>query len=245
MSLTIRDLYNDGMALLGIYNPDYAPQTARDHVLNDITAALQIMQLAGEDFYAREELELGLLPGIDAYDLPERVQQILEPARLAGGRSLMGLRTRSELDNFGSVFLGSYDQIPNGSPLAYFVETLRDDAGADATQIKLHVTPAPAESDQIMLNVINDPPLYTAADLCGNSPTPPVPHKYHESILQPIVRMNVTTCDLYARNRAGFPMIEQGYLKALTLLGLADPRPGNPDTVSNELKAQAQPKAAQ
>jgi hypothetical protein len=245
MSLTIRDLYNDGMALLGIYNPDYAPQTARNHVLNDITSALQIMQLAGEDFYSREELPIGLQAGVSVYSLPERVQQVLEPARLAGGRSLMGLRTRSELDNFGPVFLGSYGSTPSGEPLAYFIETLRDDSGPDATQIKMHVTPPPATPVELMLNVINDPPVYTADDLCGESPTPPVPHKYHESVLQPIVRMNVTTCDLYARNRSGFPMIEQSYLKALTLLGLSDPRPNNPDTVNKELKAQAQPKPAQ
>lgn len=245
MSLTILDLYNDGMALLGIYNPSVVPQEVRDHVLSDINQALQLMQLAGEDFYSREYLPITLAAGTSLYSLPEEVQQILEPVRLSNGSTLVGLKSRSDYDKFGETFLGVIGNVPNGEPLAYFVETLRDNAGPDATMINFYVTPAPASETTLILNVINDPPSYTLSDLQATpAPTPPVPHKYHESVLRPLVRMNVTSCDLYARKQEGYRMIERDYLKALTLLGLADPRPGNSYEVNAELKAEAQTKQA-
>lgn len=246
MSLTILDLYNDGMALLGIYNASVVPQEVRDHVLSDINQALQLMQLAGEDFYARENQSLSLVAGTNEYSLPEIVQQVLDPARLSSnGQTLMGLKTRSDYDKFGQTFLGIFGDVPNGIPLAYFVETLRNDTGADSTQINFYVVPAPSANDTLILNVINDPPCYQASDLAASPPpTPPVPHKYHESVLRPLVRMNVTSCDLYARKQEGYRMIERDYLKALSLLGLADPRPGSPYAVNAELKAEAAPSRA-
>ena len=240
MSPTILDIYNDGLALLGIYNSTNAPATAKAHVLNDITAALQQMQMAGEDFYARENYSLSLIGGQNSYSLPETVQEVLDPARLSSGVTLTSLKTRSELDNFGPMFMGTLGAIPQASPMAYFVECLRDDSGADATQINFWVVPTPAANDTLALNVINDPPLYTSSDLTATPPpTPPVPHKYHESILLPLVRMNVTTCELYTRNRAGYDQIKADYLRALTLLGLADPSPNSSGSVNAELKTQA------
>jgi len=245
MSLTILDLYNDGMALLGVYNASVVPQEVRDHVLSDINQALQLMQLAGEDFYAREPLSLSLSAGVASYSLPEPVQQILEPVRRSDGTTLFALKSRTDYDKFGQTFLGISGSIPNASPIAYFVETLRNDAGPDATEINFYVVPAPASADTLTLNVINDPPAYSASDLTGTSPVPPVPHKYHETVLRPLVRMNVTSCDLYARKQEGYHMIERDYLKALTLLGLADPRPGGAYKVNAELKAEAQPRQQQ
>ena len=246
MSLTVRNLYDNGLTLLGIYDPDYAPQPARYQMMDAINAALQLMQMAGEDFYAREILDVSLVAGTNMYSIAEAVQQVLDPARLSGGRILMPLATRSELDNFGPLFLGQINAPALGEPLAFFVETLRDDSSADATSINLWVVPTPAANDTLTLNVINDPPHYTMADLCSDpSPTPPVPHKYHESVLLPLVRMNVTTSDLYRRNNGGYPQIERDYQRALTLLGLADPRPKNPYKVNDELRAQAQPRTPQ
>ena len=261
--MTVRELFNDGLSLLGIQNPDLSPLTARAHVLQDITAALQLMQLAGEDFYCREELILALAVGTGAYILDSSVQTVLDPARLSGGKSLCGLQSRTQLDDFGPLFLGTNETMANGIPLAYYVETLRESpgtvqtttviggvatttttttetTGAEATRIILHVTPKPSATDTLTLNVIKEPPLYTSEDLCDTSPTPPVPHRYHESILLPLVRMNVTTCDLFARNAAKYPMIEADYQRALTLLGLADPRsPKPPGSHVNSLRKTA------
>jgi len=342
--MTVRELFNDGMALLGIQNPDVSPQSARDHVLQDITAALQLMQLAGEDFYCRAEETVSLAIGTGYYDLPSSVQTVLEPARLSGGKSLIGLGSRTQLDDFGPLFLGSNDAVANGSPLAFFVEALKADAltaavatgnmvvtgagttavngiyipngtylsrprwkltGAvtgtnlnaiywmgsywqisnssnylyqsasdvaspelasgwaaafpgvtpvpainaeetapavqtDSVKLRLHVIPKPSATDTLTLNVVNEPPVYAAADLCGTSPVPPVPHKYHESILLPLVRKNVTLCDLFVRHSAKLPLIEADYQRALTLLGLADPRkPKPPGSSVDQLRPSA------
>ena len=212
------------MALLGIQNPDVSPPTARAHVLNDIKAALQLMQLSGDDFFSRTEATLRITAGTAMYELESGMQTILEPVRLSGGQSLIELRSRSQLDNFGPLFLGSNDAVSAGTPLAYFVEPLAS-GDADTPTLRMHITPTPAENDTITLNVIEEAPTYTTDDLLDDADTvPPVPHKYHESILLPLVRKNVTACDLFVRNAAKLPAIDADYQRALTMLGLADPR---------------------
>lgn len=241
MSLTIRDLFNDGMALLGIYNPDYSPQIARDHVLTDITAALQLMQMAGEEFYCREEYSLSLQSGAASYALDSDIQKVLEPARLeSSGATLINLRSRSQFDSFGPAYMGQ-ESTQNGTPIAYYVDALKsmDDNSSNSSSITIRVTPTPSQADTLNLYVVRNAPSYTIADL-ADPPEPPTPHKYHESILLPLVRMNVTTCDLFARNAQRLPSIQADYSRALSLLGLADPRKASNDAVSPELKSSNQ-----
>lgn len=237
MSLTIRDLFNDGMALLGIYNPDYSPQIARDHVLSDITAALQIMQMAGEEFYCKEEYPLPLQAGVSSYALEAGIQKVLEPARLdSSGATLINLRSRSQFDSFGPVYMGQ-DSVENAPPIAYYVDALRsqDENSSNSSSITIRVVPTPSQDDSLFLNIVRNAPSYTIEAL-ANPPEPPTPHKYHESILLPLVRMNVTTCDLFARSAQRLPSIQADYYRALSLLGLADPRKASSDAVSLELK---------
>lgn len=224
------------MALLGIYDPDYSPQIARNHILSDITAALQLMQMAGEEYYSREEKILQLDPGVSGYALEGTIQKILEPVRLASNEStLFNLKSRTQFDSFGPAYLGQ-DSIPNGSPIAYYVDALKSTGGSpDSSSITIRVTPTPSQADSLYLYVIRNAPSYTMADLAGNL-QPPTPHQYHESILLPLVRMNVTTCDLFARNAQRLPAIQADYYRALSLLGLADPRKASSDDVSTELK---------
>lgn len=346
--LTVRQIFDDLLGTLGVDNPDTSSDSLRASVLGYITAGLQLMQLAGEDFYCREELDVALSTGTGHYDLPAAVQTVLKPARLSGGKPLLGLTSRTQLDQFGPLFLGSTSAVADGTPIAYFIEALKAGAltpavatgnivvagaGAspangtytksgtlndgknfyvknntplftienngsgqwgiwynpsasgskngyyfgsngdvpsaatgwssasgsdpaptvtaetstqtgetDSAMIRLHVIPKPAASDTLTLNVINEPPTYTADDLCGTSPTPPVPHKYHESILLPICRMNVTVNPSFARHKDKLPQIQAEYLRALVTLGLADPRKPKPDeSNSNRLKALAAP----
>ena len=236
--MTVRDLFNDGMALLGIYNADYSPQAARDHILADITAALQVMQMAGEEFYCREEFPLSLAQGQASYALPDDIQRVLEPARLqSSGATLITLRSRSQYDSFGQAFLGQLSSAATGSPLAYYIDALKTTStSGDSSAVTLRLTPAPNSNDTLNLYVIRNAPSYTVSDL-GASPVPPVPHQYHESILLPLVRMNVTSCDLFSRNAARLPAIRDGYNRALALLGLADPRKASTDSVSTELRS--------
>lgn len=344
--MTVRQIFDDLLGTLGVDNPDTSSATLRASALGYITAGLQLMQTAGEDYYCREELPVSLASGTGYYDLPSTVQTVLKPARLSGGKNLLGLTSRTQLDQFGPLFLGSTDAVEDGTPIAFFVEALKADALApaaatgnvvvsgsgttgangtytlagatggkplyvkgtdplytiqwesalwnlfynaigatvratlytsssavatpdlaaswaayagaspaptiaseistetgqtDSAKIRLHVIPKPAAGDTLTLNVIKEPPAYTAADLC-NGAIPPVPHKYHESILLPICRFNATTSTHFRRNKDKLPQIQADYLRALTILGLADPRKPNPDdSNSNRLKSLASP----
>lgn len=243
--LNLRQLFNDGLELLGYDNPDVSPIVIRERVLADIHAALQTMQMAGEDFYCREPHTVSLTTGTGAYTIEKPVQKVLDPVRI-DGLPLRKLDSRQQLIDFGPLFLGQVSRvIPNGQPLAYFVESLGDvtrsesvTRNADSVKIVLHVIPPPASNQTLTLDAIFEPPVYATSDLCvENVPVPPVPHQYHESILRPLVRMNLTTCSRFERNKEKLPQIQADYLKALTLLGLADPRTPKPaGSNSYELK---------
>lgn len=331
--MTVRQIFDDLLSTLGVENPDTSPAVLRLSALSSITAALQLMQNAGEDFYGREEIPVALEAGTGSYDLPTEVQTVLGPARISSGKRLVALTSRSMLDQFAPLCMGSLEDLEQGTPIAYFVESLRGSsldttevsvsgagladangtysllgvidgetiytnpqgfilgiypldgaaiitwpdhfdcyscaggisgswttllhatgpapsvaavAEADSVRIRLHVAPTPKEADTLTLDAIKEPPAYTMADLCGNSPVPPVPHKYHESILLPLCRMNITTNPHFARHKDKLPQIEADYLRALTLLGLADPRRPKPDeSNSNRLKSIAAPQGGQ
>ena len=242
--LTVRQIFDDLLGTLGVDNPDTSSATLRTSALGYITAGLQLMQTAGEDFCCREPLSVSMTSGTSPYTLDKTVQKVLFPARLSTGATLKVLTSRTQLDDFGPLFLGQVSRtVPNGTPIACFVESLRETASdklSDSVAILLHVVPKPSGSMTLTVDAIKEPPTYTASDLCGTSPVPPVPHKYHESILLPICRMNATTSPHFARHKDKLPQIQTDYLRALTLLGLADPRKPKPDdSNSNRLKALA------
>jgi len=346
--MTVRQIFDDLLGTLGVDNPDTSSNSLRVAVLGYISAGLQLMQLAGEDFYCREDIDLSLASGTGSYDLDSDVQTVLAPLRLSGGQPLRALTSRSQLQDFGPLFLGQTSRtVAGGTPIAYFVESSKSDAltvakatgnivvaGAGSTvvngtytlvgiidgkpfyfkntasniylrwgttrwellggigiganyysastsatpdlaaswtagvaaapvptvtaemstptgeddpaKITLHLLPVPSATGTLKVPVIKEPPTYTADDLCGTSPTPPVPHQYHESILLPLCRMNVTTHPSFARHKDKLTQIEADYLRALTLLGLSDPRKPKPeDSNSNRLQSLAEKPAQQ
>lgn len=239
--LTVRQIFDNMMLLLGCENPDTSPQTVRDEVLAGIQAELQKMQMAGEDFYCRETATQALTAGTSVYVLAADIQKVLNPVKISGA-PLHALDSREQLDDFGPLFLGQTSRtVTSGTPIAYLVESLREISGNDNVRIRLHVVPTPNASPTLSFDCIKEAPLYDAADLC-NDAVPPVPHQYHESILLPLCRKHVTTLPYFRRNAALLPQIEDAYQTALVLLGLADPREKKPRTseVSPELKGARQ-----
>jgi len=325
--LTVRQIFDDLLGTLGVDNPDTSSASLRTSVLGYIQAGLQLMQLAGEDFYCSEEEAVALLAGTGAYELDSDVQTVLAPVLLANGQPLRQITSRAQWQDFGPLFYGQASRtVPNGTPIAYFVEATKAEAlttaaptgnivvsGAgsssangtyfpiadlngksrwvnsttptcilfydpswltgswritaggnpnyesvstesspagltfvtnggtapapavtaelstptgedDPAKITIHVLPVPSATGTLTVPVIKEPPTYTADDLCGTSPTPPVPHKYHETILLPLCRMNVTTNPSFARHKDKLPQIEADFIRALTVLGIADPR---------------------
>lgn len=244
--LTLRNIFDVALFDLAIENADHAPVPVRVAVLGYITAALQTMQAAGEDYYSREETTVSLLTGTASYALAKEVQTVLDTPRI-GSRGLMKLTSRSRYDNFGPLFMGQLSSsVPSGDPLAYWVESLRDTTTDEEDNVKLriYIAPTPSANATMTVPVINEPPTYVIDDLCDDTIIPPVPHKYHESILLPIVRMNATSHPYFDRNKARFPRIQADYLSALKMLGLSDPRTQPQGAASAEKTSQEQPQEA-
>jgi hypothetical protein len=222
--LTLPALYADALAVVGLYNPAGAPTFMRDRALADINGALQLMQLAGEDFYSREEIPLTIPEGSASVAMSEAVQRVLEPVRLAAsGRALIRLETRTQYQDFGALYYGTTAELDPGTPVAYFVEGTRA-LGADSVSLRFHVVPKPEEATALIVPVVQEPPNYSVADLTNPAVIPPVPHKYHEMILRPLVRHAMTTSSFYSESDAGrLPDIRADYQRALSLLGLSAP----------------------
>jgi hypothetical protein len=223
--LTIRQLFDDYLGVLGIDNPDKSPTSARNAALYDIRAALQLMQSAGPDYYLREQLSVSFATGTSSAAL-DGVTRVLDGARLASGVLLKRVDTRAAWQDFAHLFLGQTSRyIEPGAPVAFFVESLGDDSQGNRTSLLLHIKPTPATATSVLLDIIPDAPTYTTADLCSSpSPTPPVTNAYHESILRPLVRMGATSNHLFARHADRLPQIQADYERAISLLGVADPR---------------------
>jgi hypothetical protein len=221
--LTLSALYADALAVVGLYNPAGAPAFMRDRALGDINGALQLMQLAGEDFYSREETTITIPADSISVTLDASIQRVLEPVTLEFGGALIALTTRSQFQDFGALYMGTIAPLVAGTPMAYFIEGTRSGM-ADSVSLRLYVVPTPEEPATLILPVIKAALTYTVADLADSSLIPPVPHKYHESILRPLVRYGMTTSSFYSESDAGrLPDLRSDYQRALSLLGMAAP----------------------
>lgn len=239
--MTLRAIFDNLIALLGVETSDNSPQAMRDQAFGAIAAAMQQMQGAGEDYYGREEATVTLVAGTGAYTLEKSVQTVLDDPRI-GSRTLKKLETRSLFDNYGPLFLGKLSRaVPAGAPLAYLVESLRDTAGGedDNVKIRLSLVPVPAAPGSMLVPVTKEPPTYTTANLCDDT-EPPVPHKYHESILLPLARWNVVSSSYFSKPEL-VAVLRDDRKRALVLLGMVDPRE---QPRKQEASAASQPEPA-
>jgi hypothetical protein len=221
--LTLPALYADALAVVGLYDPTKAPAFMRDRALADINGALQLMQLAGEDFYSREEISVTIPENAISVALDASIQRVLEPVTLSTGDNLISLTTRSQYQDFGALYMGKTAPLDPGLPIAFFVEGTRASA-SDNVGLRLYVVPAPETSVSVILPVIKEPPTYSVADISNASVIPPVPHKYHETILRPLVRYGMASSSFLSESDAGrLPELRADYQRALSLLGMAAP----------------------
>jgi hypothetical protein len=118
--MTLREIFEAGTNLCGFASADHSPASVRAEIFRSITAALQLMQAAGEEYYGRETLSFDLANAQTSVILPQNVQTVLPPVRLAGRRALRQLSTLAEYDQFVSLYLAGE---PTADPLSYFVHT--------------------------------------------------------------------------------------------------------------------------
>ena len=243
--LTVRNVFDDLLLLVGVEIASNSPMYIRERLINDINATLQVMQVAGEDYFARETIAVTVPQGQSEVDLDSTVQTVIGPVQTADGYSLRELDTIGELDLFPQVYLGFSGLGATGTPLAYFVYPIRDNTGdGDALKIKLYFAPTADADYAINLDVVKVPPVFTYADLSDTTKLIPVIHKYAQSVFLPIARYNVMTCPWFRRQEMK-ESITADYHRALNILGFgaAPDRQGITDALK-ERKTQAARAAA-
>jgi hypothetical protein len=217
-----------------------SPAIGQDRIIADLNATIQELQDAGEDFYGRELALLTLVADQSIYVLDKNIQTVLKPVKRADGSLLTEITSRGGLSSFGQIFQDALSgSVSSGTPTHYFIESLRDTVVGesqggdqpDSVTVQLHLRPAPdalsAGTGQLILSVIREPGIFTAQDLAAGTAFLSVPQKYVESIFLPIMRWNATGSYLFFdKDKKG--QIDDDYMRALQLLGRADPRRPKP-----------------
>lgn len=240
MSLRIIDVANDLLSKIGIEgsDPTVAPALTQQDVIIAINGGLQILQTAGEDYFTRQKLVIGIAAGTSVYPITQAVQAVLGPIRLNDSKPLRALASRGELDQYDRIFLGSstFGAAP-GTPEAYWVENLNNGAtSGDINQINIWLAPQPNATGTLAIEVVDDAPSYTVASI-GSANLLPIAHNYAESILLPIARYLVTRSSQFSRLSI-LPQLTADYQMAMERLGLAGGFPNvTQDKPPREVKA--------
>ena len=224
--LSFNDLVNEVMWLWGISKPCHTDDHIKQRAVNDINYALQLLwsQAPDRDYFSRSTLTLNFTTGETSKVLADNVQNIVGPARIANPLTpLSPLQSRGEYDNYATYYLG-YDanDALEGVPHAYYIERLSQHE-LDATKINLHLTPAPQADTSILIDVVCEAPRYKWDDFNQCSKVP-IPHRYIESILIPVILERASGFYLFIKEDRR-QKIRDDYQMALAQLGMNDPSP--------------------
>ncbi len=236
--LNLAQVRDDLLSKLGVET--YAGATPL--MLQDCTIAinwsLQTLQTAGEDYFTRELLTVGISAGTSFYPIERNVQAVLGPIRLNNEKPLRALTSRGELDQYARIFLGEPEYgVGEGEPEAYWVENLRSGTSGDIVQTNVFLAPKPIASGNIVIEVVDDAPDYVVADIVAGTAVLPVAQNYTESILLPLARMQITRSSQFSRPDL-LEQLTMDYQLAMSRLGLAGGFP-NVDQQSPERKVEA------
>lgn len=220
MSITIAQVRSDLLSKLGIEDASTATSLQDQDVVVAINGAMQILQTAGEDFFTRQQLTVGIAAGTALYPISQAVQTVLGPIRLNGTKPLRALTSRGQLDQYARIFAGgtAYGG-GSGEPSAYWVENLRSGTTGDINQINIWLAPVPIATGTLQIEVVDDAPAYTAADFSPGTLVLPIAQNYTESIFLPIARYLVMRSSQFSRPELG-EKFEADYQQAMARLGL-------------------------
>ncbi|MEI7532854.1 MAG: hypothetical protein WCK57_00660 [Verrucomicrobiae bacterium] len=232
--MKITDIRDECYRMLEINAGVTVSDSVKADCANALNRALQVMNLAGKDYFLMETLTQALTIGVSEYVMAAAIQRVIGPVRLQGGSHLRELRSRGQYDGFGLYFQGASSMaVTSGTPVAYFLESSRSTSGADSVTLTLCIAPAPVASGTVEFDAIKEPAAYTAANMSDTNTTVPVAHQYVETLLVPLVRYFLSR-SRYFTNAGKLPLIEADYQAAMSAMGLADPvqnttRKTNPD----------------
>lgn len=199
MSLTVIQARNDLLSKLGILDAAEASAQTLQDVVIAINGAGQMLQTAGQEYFTKERVVVGIAAGTSIYPINRSVQSVLGPVLLDDEKPLRGLESQGQYDQFDRIFLGGEDYGPGvGVPKAYWVDYAKDGDSGDICDIQIWVAPTPEESHTLTIDVVNDWQEYVVADLDSTEELP-VAQNYTESIFLPIARMLVTRSSQFSR----------------------------------------------
>lgn len=234
--MSFRDLIESVLSFWGIQSICNAPDYAIERAINDINASFQLVwnNAEGRNYFSKKTLEVTLSAGVNSQDLPDNIQNVVGPCRIASNkRTLCPVTTIGELENFEDLYL---DGKTPSEPVAYHIQQ-SEQAGGDSARCVFFITPdTGSDAITFLLDVTQQAPRFSKYDI-PSSPEISLPHAYAETLLLPILFYKASSFHLF-RQADQKPTIDREYQQAMTLLGLADPLPG-----SNGMIARKEEKA--
>jgi len=203
MSLTIVQARNDLLSKLGVEDPTTADALTLQDVAIALNGAGQMLQTAGQDYFTREEITVGISAGTSIYPISRSVQSILGPVRLDDEKPLFALESQGQYDQFDRIFNDGEDYGPgSGEPKAYWPKYLKQGTAGDICDIELYLAPKPIATGTVVIEVVKDWIELAVSDLDSTAELP-VAQDYTETIFLPIARMLVTRSRIFARPDLG------------------------------------------
>lgn len=236
MSLQIIQVRNDLLSKLGIDDPTAATAQVLQDVLVAINAAGQLLQTAGQDYFTREEIDIGIYAGTSIYQLNRNVQAVLGPVRL-GTKPLFALESQGQYDQFDRIFADGTNYGPgSGEPQAYWPKFLKSGSSGDICDIEVYFAPTPLIPATVTIEVVKDWVELLVGDLASTAELP-VAQDYTETIFLPLARMLITRSSIYARPDL-LPQLTADAQTAMQRLGFSGGFP-------NEEQPRPQPRRAE
>lgn len=220
MSLQIIQVRNDLLSKLGIDAPADADALTLQDVAVAINGAMQTLQTAGQDYFTRQIITVGIYAGTSIYQVPGSVQSVLGPIRLDNLKPLRALDSQGQYDQYDRIFMQGPDYGPgDGEPRAYWPKYLRQGSEGDVCDIEIYLAPKPISPGSLTIEVANDAPEYVVADLDSTTELP-IAQNYTETIFLPLARWFVTRSRIFARPELGAQLEADGRM-ALQRLGVS------------------------
>ena len=198
MSMQIIQVRNDLLSKLGIEDATLAGALVLQDVVVAINASGQLLQTAGQDYFTRELLDIGIYAGTSIYQINRSIQSILGPVRL-GTKPLFGLESQGQYDQFDRIFNDGAGYGPgSGEPQAYWPKYLKNGTAGDICDIEMYFAPTPTVPATVTIEVVKDWVELVVADLDSTAELP-VAQDYTESIFLPLARMLITRSSQFSR----------------------------------------------
>jgi hypothetical protein len=223
-ALTVADVLADTFLMWGLESPCVVAEHYRYRAINDLNRAMQILWNRAKDrkYWTQSTLEIVFPAETGVVELENEIQNVVGQAAIAStGQPLVPVGSMSEIEQFESLFL---DSSQPASPVAYHIERVNQ-SGNDPSRCRFHVVPIPASETTVVLDVVFESPRYTWDDYVNRTMIP-IPHRYAESLLLPVLRFHASNFWLFNGPAETRQMIAAEYAEVARQLGMADPLPG-------------------